>query len=221
MRSLARAWAHLRGRRFGDWMWCSSGQHFWPLDPRPDEVHVHDIARGISNECRYAGQISDAAPGQFYSVAEHAYMVGGWAEYIAECRGFTPSEVLDAARWGHHHDDTEAYIGDIIRPLKYESALRGFRRAEVDVEKVVKDALQLRPNKRVRELVDEVDSRILVDEIEVLIAFPDMNRVRAQFGERLGATIHCYSPEEAERRWLKRHTQLEFRRAQLAYRMAG
>lgn len=201
-------------------MWCSSGQHFWPLDPSPDEVHVHDIARGIANECRYAGHIRDDAPGTFYSVAEHAYLVGGWAEYLAECRGFTPAEVLDAARWGHHHDDTEAYIGDIIRPLKYERALRGFRKAENDVEKAIKDALQLHPNRRVRDLVDEVDSRLLVDEIPALIAFPNMDRVRAQFGEPLGATIRCHAPAVAERRWLKRHTELEFRRARLAYLVA-
>lgn len=30
--------------RHGDWMQTVSGRQFWPMDPRPQEIHIEDIA---------------------------------------------------------------------------------------------------------------------------------------------------------------------------------
>src|SRR5258708_22646781 len=31
------------------------GRQFWPLDPRPEEIHISDIAPALSKLCRYGG----------------------------------------------------------------------------------------------------------------------------------------------------------------------
>src|ERR1700693_75116 len=57
------------GPRKGDWIQTFTGRQFWPLDPRPEEVCIEDIAHGLSNECRFAGQCRS-----FYSVAQHSVL---------------------------------------------------------------------------------------------------------------------------------------------------
>ena len=36
--------------RIGDWMQTYTGRRFWPLDPRPEEMHIRDIAMALGKE---------------------------------------------------------------------------------------------------------------------------------------------------------------------------
>lgn len=68
--------------------------------PSVDMIDVEDIASALSKICRFGGH-SNA----FYSVAQHSCLVAALApEYL--CR-----EAL-------LHDAAEAYLGDVIKPLK-------------------------------------------------------------------------------------------------------
>jgi 5'-deoxynucleotidase YfbR-like HD superfamily hydrolase len=73
--------------------------------PDPGTINLQDIAHALSQTCRYGGHCRT-----FYSVAEHAVFVSR----RLEAKGFP--------RWlqlaGLHHDDAEAYLGDIPRPMK-------------------------------------------------------------------------------------------------------
>lgn len=93
-------------QRVGDWMSMASGRVFWPLDPRADEVHIDDIAQALSNVCRFGGRCSE-----FYSVAQHSVWV---ARYVENRHPGQPALALHALM----HDAAEAYLGDVIRPLK-------------------------------------------------------------------------------------------------------
>ncbi len=86
--------------RIGNWMQTSSGRAYWPIDPRPDEVFIEDIAHALSNICRYGGHCR-----RFYSVAEHSVLVSHLVP---------PADALAALM----HDATEAYCCDVPRPLK-------------------------------------------------------------------------------------------------------
>jgi hypothetical protein len=86
--------------RVGDWMQTYTGRQFWPLDPRPEEVFIEDIAHALSMLCRFGGHCL-----RYYSVAEHSI-------YVSR---LLPPEV---ALVGLLHDATEAYVADVPRPLK-------------------------------------------------------------------------------------------------------
>jgi len=86
-----------RGPYTGTWL----RGRFYPLDPRPEEVKIEDIAAGLSKQCRFNGHID-----RFYSVAEHSVIAS------------TLTTDIHLARWLLMHDAPEAYIGDMVRPLK-------------------------------------------------------------------------------------------------------
>lgn len=37
--------------RIGDWMQTYTGRQFWPIDPRPEEIEIEDIAHALSMMC--------------------------------------------------------------------------------------------------------------------------------------------------------------------------
>ena len=134
--------------RFGDWMQTFTGRQFWPLDPRPEEIFVEDVAHALSMQCRYAGHCR-----KFYSVAEHCVLL---AEAVAQAPGAT----TDDARWALMHDASEAYLVDVPRPVKPH--LTGYRDAEAVVMAAVAERFGL-PDK-ITPLVHDYDNRIIADE---------------------------------------------------------
>ena len=96
--------------RVGDWMQTASGKKYWPIDPRPHEVDLLDIAAHLSKICRYNG-----ACDWHYSVAQHSVYV---SHQVA------PEFALDALM----HDAPEAYCCDIHRPMKH--SLLGYKQIE-------------------------------------------------------------------------------------------
>lgn len=91
--------------RLGDWIQTYTGKIFYPIDPRPWEISLEDIAHSLSLLCRFTGHTRE-----FYSVAEHSVRVS-W---------LCPDE---HAAWGLMHDASEAYIADLTRPIKRFSDL--------------------------------------------------------------------------------------------------
>lgn len=81
-----------------------SGHYLDYLAPQPEDIELHDIARGLSLTHRFAAQIAHR-----YSVSEHALYV---RNRVIE-RGHP--ELAFAAL---HHDSHEAYLGDWPSPLK-------------------------------------------------------------------------------------------------------
>ena len=128
--------------RTGDWMQTFTGRQFWPLDPRPDEVFIEDIAHALSMQCRYGGHCR-----RFYSVAEHSVHVAR-------------SVPREHARWALLHDASEAYVVDVPRPLK--RFLAGYKPAEDRVMAAICARFSL-PEDMPTE-VDVIDKRIVTDE---------------------------------------------------------
>lgn len=102
----------------GRYMHTSNGKKYWPMDPRPEEVHIEVVAHHLATRCRYNGatQHPQFRSKIFYSVAEHSVYV---SRYLEEVLGRP-----DLALEGLLHDGSEAYNGDLIRPLKYDPLFR-------------------------------------------------------------------------------------------------
>lgn len=75
------------------------------LDPRPEMIRLGDIATALANTCRFGGHLP--AP---YSVGEHSLHVAAMLN-----RQFGDDRL---SLCGLFHDATEAYLGDVVRPLK-------------------------------------------------------------------------------------------------------
>lgn len=95
-----------RHERKGDWILTFSGLAYWPLDPRPEEVRLVDIAHGLALENRYGGHTYEP-----YSVAQHSVLVARRVMGLWSGNTLLGQEAL-------LHDATEAYLKDIPRPVK-------------------------------------------------------------------------------------------------------
>ena len=115
--------AGYRELREGDWFQTYTGRMGWAIDPRPEDIFIADIAHALSLICRFGGQCLS-----FYSVAQHSLFV---------------SELClpENALVGLLHDASEAYIGDVIRPLKI--SLPGYHAIEKKWEEAIGKAFRL------------------------------------------------------------------------------
>lgn len=101
-----------------------SGNPFDIVNPKVDMIRIEDIAHALALQCRYNGHVPS-----FYSVAEHSVRVSDW---LME-QGYP-----DYAFAGLMHDASEAYIGDIVRPMKQLPEFGGlYKQFEAKIEKVI------------------------------------------------------------------------------------
>jgi uncharacterized protein len=91
----------------------AGGTLFDIMDPAGSDFTITDIAHGLGRVCRFAGHTN-----RFYSVAEHSIHV---ARLVP----------LEHARAALLHDASEAFIGDVTRPLK--ALLPDYRRIEEQI----------------------------------------------------------------------------------------
>lgn len=126
-----------RESRYGDWIQTYSLRQFWPLDPRPEDVALEDIAHALALMCRFTGHVH-----HFYSVAEHSVRVSNHAADLAATRhDLAPTVRAEyitlCARWGLLHDASEAYLVDVARPVKRLPEMAPYRLAETRIQNVV------------------------------------------------------------------------------------
>jgi uncharacterized protein len=87
--------------------------HFMDLtNVKVSDIRREDIAVGLSNCCRYAGQCR-----RFYSVAEHSVLVSDLIPFIVH-RFQSEGSESGVQLAGLLHDAPEAYVGDMTAPLK-------------------------------------------------------------------------------------------------------
>lgn len=166
--------------RIGDFMQTYTGRKFWPLDPRPGEVFIEDIAHSLSLQCRYAGHCV-----RFYSVAEHCVLMARKLRW----------EGANVALWALLHDAAEAYTVDVPRPLKQH--LVGYK----EVEAKVMDAIAVRYGlaAEMPAVVHDADNRIIGDELVNLVP---MEWHEHYAGQELGVELRYWSPEKAKEEFI-------------------
>ena len=105
------------------WITTHSGLHFDYQNPIANAICIEDIAKGLSHECRFTGQLD-----RFYSVAQHS----------VECSYIVPDQFkLEALL----HDAVEAYCKDIPSPLK--KLLPDYQKIENYVDLIIRQKFNL------------------------------------------------------------------------------
>ena len=168
-----------------DWMQVHSGRAFYPLEAKPEDIDIRDIAHALGMVCRYGGHCL-----HFYSVAEHSVILSWTVD---------PQHAL----WGLLHDASEAYIGDVVRPLKHK--LPDYLEAEERLMDAI--AIKFGLEGPMPDQVKEHDTRIVVDEIAQIMA-PSKPWPALEGYDPLGVSIPCWGPHKATEMFLDRFNQL-------------
>lgn len=162
----------------------ASGHYFDLLDPTNSRFTLGDIARGLGNTCRFAGQCN-----RFYSVAEHSwhasYLIGDPALKFAALM----------------HDAQEAFIGDVTRPLK--SLLPAYKEIERRIEAVLADRYGFAWGAD-DPAIKEVDLRLLAAEQRELMPAHDDTWACLAGVDVPEVNWRFWSPVEAAQHWLHR-----------------
>jgi hypothetical protein len=135
------------------WFTTASGKQMFVHDPDPANIDIHDIANALSKICRFNGHCQE-----FYSVAQHSCIVAA----VAAGRGMSRRRCLFALL----HDAAEAYVQDIISPLKRSIGGR-YEAIEAKWEGAIWQAFNLSDvacDRLVRQAIKSIDLRVLATE---------------------------------------------------------
>lgn len=177
----------LEDPRGDGWFVTSSGNKFFPLSPKPEEIHIKDIAFALSNICRFGGHV------EFYSVAEHCCHVHDACPPALKFLGLM-------------HDATEAFIGDMVRPLRHQ--MDRYRQLEEDLWLVIADRFGLPHD---TSPVKPYDNQALLAERNALME--EGPNTRKWYWDHVGiqpmnCRIKCWPPIIARREFIRRYNEL-------------
>jgi hypothetical protein len=168
----------------GNWLQTCSGIRFFPLDPRPEEIKINDIAGALSKMCRFGGHSK-----RFYSVAEHCVLMSR-----AATTPFKRAALL--------HDASEAYLVDIPRPVK--PMLANYSLIEDKIMQTI--AFKFGFVWPLQKEVKILDSAILADE-QAQVMVP-IDHAWDNMQEPLGISLEFWSPDKAEAEFLSQYIRL-------------
>ena len=166
------------------WIQTFTGAIVYLNNPKPIDINEIDIAHPLSYMCRFNGCTL-----WFYSVAQHSVFV---SKLVSEKN----------ALWGLLHDASEAYIVDLVSPVKrYLSS--EYRELEKRFMKVICEVYGL--PEEMPEEVEYFDKVALVTERRDLLlhTYPKWYDV-----DPLPETIFAWRSEVAEYQFLKRLWEL-------------
>lgn len=180
--------------RAGYWFQTYTGREVYPLDMRAEDIDIRDIAHSLSLTCRFNGHSC-----VFWSVADHSLQVCAYlnAQRLAANEKLGPQQTYRLA-WGLLHDASEAYLGDIVRPVKRSLPLAH-----------VEDAIHRAISERfflpwpMPEAVRHADEVLLATEARDFMATPPRSwGLRAQPWDR-DLRMHLETWQVTERRFLQ------------------
>ncbi len=172
----------------------ASGKYFNFVDTEANEINVLDIAHALSHVCRFAGHVRE-----FYSVAQHSYF----------CSFLVPPEDALQALF---HDATEAYIGDVTRPLK--ALLPDYRRIEERLHNDIFTKLGLSPD--LPRSVKHADLILLATEQRDLMPSHSDEWLILAGISPMPETIIPWSPAVAKTKFVERYYKLSLEFAGIA-----
>lgn len=133
----------------------ASGRIIDLRNPSEDQIDIEDIAAALSRICRFGGHGNS-----FYSVAQHSVLVMHLVRRSSQLQGIELEALL--------HDAAEAYLGDVISPLKHLLGA-SYKTLETNFETVLAQKFDLRMHSPIKDAVKAADIEALKLEHEALI----------------------------------------------------
>lgn len=172
------------------WIQTRSGNKFYPLEPSPTDVSLFDIGWALSNICRFNGHVR-----KFYSVAEHSVLMS--LHFHKDRR---------LAKWALFHDAAEAYVGDMVYPIKRGATFgTEFAAAEEKILRVIAEVFRLKWP--IPDAVKAVDRRICLTEAKHLMTIVPEDFQQGNH-KPLMMDLPLWSPEEARFQFYRRAQEL-------------
>ena len=138
-------------------MWTYTGREVYPLNLKSSDIDIVDIAHHLALQNRFSG--ATKVP---YSVAQHSVLVADLLWNMDE----PPIVSLE----GLLHDAAEAFLSDIIRPLKHHSKFgHAYEKVEARVDRVIRKHFGL--PKHMSKAVRQADDTLVKAECRDLMAF--------------------------------------------------
>lgn len=190
----------MSAERQGHYMRTFTGRQYWPLDPRPEDVCVEDIAHALAHQARFNGHTK-----RFYSVAEHSVICS-----LQHTDANTCFELL-------MHDAAETYTGDLIRPMKMIPEIRAIWTPIEQRNEVVLAArfgLMFPHNDEIKAIIKKVDMEVCQAELEQIVHGSEPNSAELMEGEFSAAKIktQCMLPLDAKAWFMNRFNALNAKR---------
>lgn len=158
------------------------------------ETRVEVIAGALSRICRFGGHTST-----FYSVAQHSVLVS---------RICDPADALV----GLLHDAAEAYLGDLIRPLKRQPQFDGYASIETRLMRCVWQRFGVEQTGWHHQLpvsVQRADEVLLATEARDLLGNETLERWSSLRDiQPLAVMVEPWAPWQAEEVFLRRFREL-------------
>jgi hypothetical protein len=176
------------------WISTFTGKKFYLLQPRLKDIDIRDIAHSLAYQCRWTGHTK-----YHYSIAQHSW----YCSFIGP-----EDEAFDRLM----HDGSEAYMGDMNRPLKHFTQAGPAYRAQ---ETVVQNSIAVKYGLALVQppSVHYADNLLLYAEKEQLIAGNHRWKIKwGTGGVSARVKITRWTPEKAEKKFLERFKELSKRK---------
>ncbi len=130
------------------------GEDFAPTTPEKERIHIKDIAHALSLMCRGNGHLK-----YFYSVAQHSIN----CSLEAKERNYSKKVQLICLL----HDASEAYLADIVRPVK--PYLENYLEIEENLQNMIYEKfIKEEVSKEELLKMKEIDDDVLMYELDIL-----------------------------------------------------
>lgn len=167
------------------WLETYNQNFFFYLEKNPENIDIIDIAHGLSNICRFTGQVKE-----FYSVAQHSCIICDYAPEHLKLIGLL-------------HDGAEAYISDIPRPVK--GLIPQIKDLEITIQMQIAERFKL--IFPYSSQIEILDSQLMLTEADQLFNHKISWSVEGL--DPLDVIIEeCWTPPKAKEEFLKRFKDL-------------
>lgn len=140
------------------WIQTLKGNVFRLMESRGADFDIEEIAHALAMQCRFNGHVK-----QFYSVATHSLFVSNLLREWGE------NNAVQFA--GLMHDASEAYVGDLVAPLK--ANMMAYKVVEHGIQWEIERRFNIKTTCKIMDTIKRADlTMLMVERRDLMVAPP-------------------------------------------------